>query len=125
MKILARGIQIVLVIAVASASYAAASSLGLATDTLAAGSSAVMACDPDGVALSYTVVDGKVTDVTVDGLHADCVGGDLSLTLVDSTGAGIGSGGPQVVDASSETVSISPQPANTSVDGSHVVVLGP
>jgi hypothetical protein len=72
-----------------------------------------------------------VTSVTIAGI-ADpaCEGGQLSLTLT-STGTALAAGGPQAVPTdgdpadNSMTVSVSPQPAASQVDGIHLVIEGP
>ncbi len=110
---------------VATTAFASAASLGLSTNTLGAGSANVQTCDSDGVSATYTVTSGNVTAVTIDGIAAACAGGRLKVTLADSSGAAIGSGGPTVVAATSESVSVNPQPAAANVAQLHVVIEGP
>ena len=113
-------------IVVASATFAAAASLGgLITHELGAGSASVTSCDGDGVTASYTVASGNVTQVTISGIAAACSGGQLRLTLANSSGTSIGTGGPVTVSATSHAVSVSPTPAAASVAGLHVVIVGP
>lgn len=116
----------------ASASVALAASLGVGSAALGAGVAAVPRCDANGFTYTFTTSGGDLTAVTVADL-ADpaCEGGELQLTLTDSTGASIASGGPQPVPtdgdsvANSLTVSTTPQPSATQVAGIHVSVNGP
>jgi hypothetical protein len=118
---------------VATAGYAAAASLGsLGSSSLGAGSGTVTACDTDGVATTYTVAAGKVTDVTVDGIaDPGCEGAQLSLALTDSTGASLGEAGGQTVPTDGDTapnsmiVPVAPQPDAGLVTDVHIVIVGP
>jgi hypothetical protein len=108
-----------------------AADLGLSTAGLGAGSAPIAECDTSFTP-SYTVANGRVTVVTVDGI-ADpaCEGGQLFVTLANSSGASIGAGGPITVatDAgttdNSATVPISPQPAAPQVANVHIAITGP
>jgi hypothetical protein len=124
----------VVIAALAAATVAAfAAGLGgLSADDLGGGSDAVESCDSDGFTPSYTTSAGNVTAVTIDGIaDPGCEGGSLYVTLADSTGAGIGSGGPQIISTdgdaldNSATVSLTPQPAGSQVTRIHVAVTGP
>jgi hypothetical protein len=116
----------------ASSAFASAASLGGMSGSVAAGEAAIPACDTTGVTISYTTSGGNVTAVTVNGLaDPGCEGGALSVTLTNTAGDSIASGGPQAVptdgDATdnSVTVSVSPNPAAENVAGYHVSIAGP
>jgi hypothetical protein len=118
---------------IAASMTGSAASLGTVSSTLVgAGSASVPRCDPDGFTISYTTSGGAVTSVTI-GAVADpgCEGGRLSVTLVDSAGASIASGGPVTVPTDGDTssnavsVSVSPNPAADKVAAYHAVVAGP
>ena len=115
------------VIAVASAGYAAAATLGpLGSDTLGAGSATVTGCDPNGVNTEYVIAKENVTSVTVSDIHSDCTGARLSLTLTDDSDASIASADSLVVPGGgSMSVDVSPDPEASAVTGLHVVVVGP
>ena len=108
-----------------AAVYASAASLGVTGGDLGAGGDTVDRCDTDGVTVSYTVSGSSVTHVTVNGISANCNGGQLSLTVVNNSGGSLGSGGPVAVDATSETVSVTPNPAASAVVGVRIVIVGP
>jgi hypothetical protein len=118
---------------VATVVFAAAATLGgISGTSLGAGSATVAACDGNGFTVTYSVSGGNVTAVTVSGIaDPGCEGGQLSLTLTNSGGTSIGSGGPLTVPTdgdvldNSMTVPVSPQPAASQVTGIHVVVEGP
>jgi len=113
-------------IAVAAIVCGAAASLGgLNANSLGADDAAVASCDGNGVTVAYTVVGGNVTEVTVSDIAAGCVGGQLSLTLANSSGTSIGSGGPVSVTLGSHIVVVSPQPAASAVAAIHIVITGP
>ena len=120
------------VLAAVSLTAFAAGLGGLSADDLGGGNDTVASCDSDGFAPSYTTSAGNVTAVTVGGIaDPGCEGGSLHVTLADSAGTGIGSGGPQAIptdgDAldNSVTVSLTPQPAGSQVTRIHVAVTGP
>ena len=114
-------------VGLASAAFAFASSLGpVAAGSVGNSGGSVNPCDTDGFTFAYTTSAGNVTSVVVGGVNAACSGGALVLTLTDSGGAAIGSGGPVAVGAGgSVTVSPSPQPYAGSVAGAQVVITGP
>ena len=126
MKNATRAVQALFILVVVAATYASASTLGgVTTRKLGAGSASVVSCDADGVNASYATSGGSVTDVTISNISAACDGGALSFTLVNSAGSKIGDGGPRTVDATSETMAVSPQPSSANVAAIHVVILGP
>ena len=100
---------------------------GLTGKTLGAGSAVVAACDTDGFTVTHTVVVSTVTAVNLSGIASTCQGGLLSVTLANSSGASIGSGGPTTVPAGgSMTVNVTTgTPAASAVAAVHVVVTGP
>lgn len=115
----------VTVLAVASAGYAAAATLGpLGSSSLGAGSANVSACDSDGVRSEYTVADDAVTAVTISGIHENCLNGALSVALTDNSGAAIGTAGPQLVDGASLVLDIAARPAAADVARIHVAITG-
>jgi hypothetical protein len=121
------------VAAVVSVSLASAAALGgISTNRVAAGDAAIAACDGNGFSVSYTTVGGNVTAATVaDIADPGCEGGDLSITVKDSAGVSIASGGPSAIPTDGDTspnsltVSVSPQPAAEQVAGVEVAVVGP
>jgi len=126
------GIVLAASIAVALVPGFAATLGGLAGVQLGAGDAVVAACDTDGLSVSYTTASGAVTAVTVSGIaDPGCEGGQLSLTLADTSGASVGSGGPQAVPSDGDTtdnamtVNVSPQPAAGVVTAIHAVITGP
>jgi hypothetical protein len=115
---------------VGSPVVAAAASLGLTTQDLAAGSAPVTACD-NGFTYAYTTVGGNVTAVTVGGIaDPECSGGEFSLTLTNASGARLGSGGPATVPSDGDTaddslnVSIAALPDADLVAGVRVAIAG-
>ena len=127
-----RAVLIALALVVLStASVALAQGLGpLSPSSVGVGGASVDPCDTDGFGVTYTTASGVVTDVTIDGIkEPDCVGGKLSLTLTDGSGASIGSGGPLSVpamaDPGSLLVPIAGSPYAGDVAGFRVVIVGP
>jgi hypothetical protein len=111
--------------ALLSLTYASAADSNITTDSLAAGTSAVVSCDPDGIDVSYSLAGDNVSQVTVVGIAHGCVGGELSVVLANGADVSIGQGGPQLVTATSHSVSISAQPIAIDVMALHVVIEGP
>jgi hypothetical protein len=66
--------------------FASAAGLGLTSHTLFA-TTAPAQCDPDGVTTTRTVSGGIVETVTVEGIHAACIGADFAVTLADGSAA--------------------------------------
>lgn len=113
-------------VALASASFGAAASLGgINARDLSTGQANVLTCDGDGVGLTYTTSSGVVQSVTVTDVAAECVNGALRVVLADGSGASIGAGGPVTVSGSSVGVSLSPQPTATAVAAAHISIVGP
>jgi hypothetical protein len=122
----AMGLAIVL-----GAGVASAASLPMETPTLAAGSSAVGVCDPDGVILDYDVAFDEtrgsyvVEAVAVGDIDDSCDGSLLSLVLTRD-GVSVSTGGPIAVPAGDGPlrVRVDPRPAAGSVDRIHLVIVG-
>jgi hypothetical protein len=123
----------IVAVAVLAASLASAAALGgVNGDRVGAGDAAIAACDANGFTVTYTTVGGNVTAATVaDIADPGCEGGDLSVTVTNSAGDSIASGGPSSIPTDGDTspnsltVSVSPQPAAEQVAGVHVAVVGP
>jgi hypothetical protein len=130
----ARGVIAIVVaagIAIAS-TIALAATFGLTSAALGAGEASVSRCDTDGFTITYTVTVSLITSVTVAGLaDPGCEGGSLTVTLTDSSGASVGSGGPTTVPTdgdtspNSMTLSVAPTPVETTVVGIHASLDGP
>jgi hypothetical protein len=123
----------IVAVAVLSTSLASAAALGgVNTGRVGAGDAALVACDANGFIVTYTTVGGNVTAATVSDIaDPGCEGGDISVTVTNSAGDSIASGGPSLIvtdgdtSPNSKTVSVSPQPAAEQVAGVHVAVVGP
>ena len=89
------------------------------------GSSSITACDTDGLTVTYTTSAGNVTSVAVSGIAVACNGGTLRVTVVDSSRTSVASGGPVTVSGTSQTVSVSPNPAGATPAGVDVSIAGP
>jgi hypothetical protein len=130
MRVVVISLTVAAVIPLASA---AANSLhGLTTTKVGSNAAAIPLCDADGFTPSYTTSGGNITSVTVSGIaDPGCEGGSLKLSVVDSAGVSLASGGPQTIptDAgtvdNTVTVTVSPQPSAASAAGVHVSVVGP
>jgi hypothetical protein len=122
-----------IVAAVVPVAFAAANTLnGVTTTKVGSNAAVIPRCDADGFTPSYTTSGGNITSVTVSGIaDPGCEGGGLKLSIVDSAGASLASGGPQTIPTdgdtvdNSVTVNVSPQPAAASASGVHVSVVGP
>jgi hypothetical protein len=93
MTILAKLLGVGLTIAAISAAYAAAASLPFGSNKLSSGSTAVTACSGLSSLSATRVVSnaGNVTQVNVGTIPATCAGETLSVTLVGSGNASLGS----------------------------------
>ena len=84
------------IVGVAGLSMASAAQLNVTSDTVAAGTSVVAACDTDGVSVAYTTGFSagsyKVTGVTISAIAAGCSGRTLDFTLLDTGNAVLATG---------------------------------
>jgi hypothetical protein len=79
-----------------------------------------------GIGMSWTSTANVVTTIVLTAIPAACIGGSLSLTLVGASGTSLGTVGPVVLTATSQTFStITGSPPATSVLGSYISVVGP
>lgn len=94
MKLLAHILGLALAVAATFAACGAAASLALGSKSLSAGGAAVTACGGLTSLAATRDVDnaGNVTQVNVGGIPAACSGETLSVTLVGSGNASLGSG---------------------------------
>jgi len=106
MKLLTKALGFGIAIALASAGLAAAASLTLGSQDLSAGDTPVTACGSLTSLSATRTVDnsGNVTQVNVGTLPAACAGETLSVTLVGSGNASLGSASA-VVPAGGGTMS--------------------
>ena len=93
MKLLANILGLALAVAATFVACGAAASLALGSKSLSAGSAAVTACGGLTSLAATRNVDnaGNVTQVNVGGIPAACSGETLSVTLVGSGNASLGS----------------------------------
>ena len=114
------------------ASVASAASLSLEAPMLGAGTAEVLTCDPDGVALDYTVAfdDARasyvVEAVVIRDIAPACAASRLSLVLTRD-GQSVAAGGPVSVPGGGGhlDVLLDQPPAVGSIDHVHVVIVGP
>lgn len=116
----------------ASSCLASASALGGISGGVGAGDAPITGCDADGFSVAYATQGGNVESVTVSGIaDPGCEGGALSVTVTNSAGDSIASGGPGAIGVdgdtanNSATVAVSPNPPAEQVSGHHVSVVGP
>jgi uncharacterized Zn-binding protein involved in type VI secretion len=92
MKPLAKILGGTLAVAATFAACGAAATLELGSDSLSAGNAAVTSCGVSSLSATRKVDNsGNVTQVDVAGIPAACSGETLSVTLVDSANASLGS----------------------------------
>jgi hypothetical protein len=121
-------VRLALILVFAAAVFAGpivalAASLNI-TSSLGAGNNAVASCDTSFGA-TYTTVSGNVTAVDVTGIASQCIGGALSVTLTNTAGTALGSGGPATVSGATRSVSISGSPDGDLVTGIRISIEGP
>src|SRR4051794_21076329 len=94
MKRLANMLGFALAVTAMFAACGAAATLALGSKTLSAGNASVTSCGVSALSSIRSVDNsGNITSVVVSGVPAACAGETLSLTLADSTGGSLGSGG--------------------------------
>jgi hypothetical protein len=92
MKLLAKTLGTALAGAATLAACGAAATLALGSNPLAAGNASVTSCGVGSLSATRTVDNsGTVTQLSTSALPATCAGATLSVTLVGSGGASLGS----------------------------------
>lgn len=104
-----------------------AAGMNVGADQLGSGTSAVGACDLDGVTVSFGLAAGNVTEVsevTVAGIDAACEGQSMSVQLTGDTGDLLtetvtvqAGGGSQVVPLTSTVAAASITGVNVTITG--------
>ena len=106
---------------------AAASTLGVTSTAVQAGSGSVTSCDTDGVTTTYTTgfdatAGYTVSSVAISGIAAGCNGKSINVVLADGSNASLGTGTAVTISATSATVTISGTVATSAVANVHVVI---
>ena len=118
---------LVLLVLVCGFQPALAASLAATAARVGAGTGAVTACDGDGFVFHHVIdTSGRITTVSVVGIHASCAGGRLRLTLTSGT-TSVGAGSavlPSSGFGGTIDVSISPQPLSSGVSAVHASLEG-
>lgn len=106
---------------------AAATSVSPVPKRISAASAVVSPCGSlSGVGVAWTVTADTVTSLVVTSIPTTCVGGTLSLTLVDATNASLASAGPVTLTGTTQTISsLTAAATATSVAGAYMSVVGP
>jgi len=92
MTLLAKALGTALALAATLAACGAAATLALGSNGLAAGNTSVTSCGPSSLTATRTVDNsGNVTQLSTSALPATCAGATVSVTLVGSGGAALGS----------------------------------
>src|SRR4051812_26622070 len=114
-------------LAVARADAALAGPVTPNPKKIAGASTTVSSCGSlSGIGISWTSTANVVTAVVLTPLPAGCNGGSLSLPLVGSVNASLGSIAATTVTGTSQTFSTIPgSPTAMSVTGAFVSVVGP
>ena len=101
---------VVAVLAFSMIAASAASLGGITTADLGADTALIAACDADGIVADFTVTfsggEYQTSAVDISGIDAACTGQDISVTLLDSTGASLGSSGPSAVGGATHSAAI-------------------
>lgn len=112
--------------ALCMAAVASAAALnGIDSNDLAVGAAAVVDCDPDGVTVTHITTLTTVTDLSITGIDAACIGGDLSVTLTAGDDSIVATAGPVTVAAATEVLAVSPNVDTSAFTQHHVRIIGP
>lgn len=103
----------------------AASATANSTKVVGASASVTSCGTLSGISISWTVTANVVTSIALASIPSGCVGGSLSLTLVDASNASLSTIGPVTISATSQTVTPSGTPTATSVANAYASVVGP
>jgi hypothetical protein len=124
----ARLVSGLVVLALAGAVVATATSLSITSTRLGGGTANVTACDSNGFSYRYTVdLSERITSVAVSNIDLSCAGGVLRLTLA-SSGSSVGGGSASLPSSGftgDAAIAISPTPLSATVTAAHAVIEGP
>lgn len=119
-------LAVVTATALAIPSSAAANGISPISKKVVSANVAVSSCGSLGtMTISWTVVDGTVTSIALGSIPSACVGGSLSMTLVNSSNVSVGTVGPVTITGTSQTLTPTGSPDATTVSTSYVSVVGP
>ncbi len=106
---------------------AAATAMGPSPKQVGSAFTATSSCGSlSGVGVTWTVTANVVTTVVLTSIPTSCIGGSLSLTLVDSSNTSLASAGPVTLTATTQTfASLTGAATATSVAGGYLSVVGP
>ena len=132
-EIVRNGLFVTAAVLLTSTSVAFAATFGVTTQMVGGAANAPIArCDTNGLTVATSLSGSNVTSVTVSDIaDPGCEGASVRVTLTDSLGASIASGGPLAVATDADTIPnslslpVSPSPAETSVINIHVSLAGP
>lgn len=108
-------------------SSAGATAIGPSPKHVSGAFTATSSCGSlSGVGVTWTVTANVVTTVVLTSIPSSCIGGSLSLTLVDATNTSLASAGPVTLTATTQTLtSLTGAATATSVSGGYLSVVGP
>ena len=98
---------------------------GVDSTDLAVGAAAVLECDPDGVTVTHITTLTTVTDLSITGIDAACLGGELTITLTAGDDSAVATAGPIAVTGAAEVVPVSPNIDTSAFTQHHVRIIGP
>jgi hypothetical protein len=113
-----------------AAVYAAAASVSLTSESLAAGDAVVGRCDGTQFTTEGFIKladDDTITHVKIGGIDEACVGGMLTVTLVDESVQPVGAATVLLTasDAPEITIAIPGSPSHSEVKNVAIIVIGP
>lgn len=104
----------------------ASAALSAVPDDLGAGGEPVASCDTAFVIDGFTLNGSQqITAISVSGIDAACIGGQLTVDLTRADDVSIGTGGPVTVTTSTLTVPIPDTPAASLVKHEVIIIVGP
>jgi uncharacterized Zn-binding protein involved in type VI secretion len=125
MKTLTKTLGFALTATATFVAFAAAATLALGSTSLSAGNAQVTSCGVGSLSSTRDVDNsGNVTQVNVSGIPAACAGETLSVTLVDNTGAQLGSTVSKTVAGTTATLTGFGTVSATSLNGYAYAVTG-
>src|SRR3954451_22899611 len=106
---------------------AAANTTGPISNKIVSATANVSSCGLlSGIGMSWTSRANAVTSISLTSIPSTCNGGTLTLNLVNSSNAPLGTAGPVTIAGAPQTLtlSITGSPTATSVTGSYISVVG-
>jgi hypothetical protein len=122
-----RSFSLIAIGALTALAVGSAAALDVDGGAIQAGVDQTLSCDADGVFVAgwgLEADDGTVRSVRINGIDGACFGNALFVTVYDGSGALIGQGSADPIDAVEESVALPTWPLASAIEQIHIFIEG-